>query len=256
MDKEKRDKNDKRDSRKIARELEHGSLQAIYTPDRFHQEFRSLCRLREREVSQGTRLKNRITGYLAFYGIHVPSQEEMPHWSGRFIKWLKTQSLQYSSGNHALSLMIEDLLYQRSQLLRMVRLIREEVRAHPESARIIALLETIPGVGFITALTFYSEIIDMKRFSHFDRLKSFVGLAPETVIQKGLTQRHNRHLRYVLVESAWVAIRNDPALLQAYHPLLKRMKPQQAIIRMAAKLLSRIRYVWLNQKPYVIAVVK
>lgn len=262
MDKEKRDKNDQCDSRKIARELEHGSLQAIYIPKRFHQEFRSLCRLRERAVSHQTRLKNRITGYLAFYGISIPSHEAMPHWSGRFIQWLKTQSLQFSSGNHALNLLIEELEYQRSQLLKIVRLIRAEVQSHAESAGIIGLLETVPGIGFITALTFYSEIMDMERFSHFDQLKSFVGLAPsaqasdETVIQKGLTQRHNRHLRYVLIESTWVAIRKDPALLQAYHQLLKRMKPQQAIIRIAVKLLSRIRYVWLNQKPYVMAVVK
>ena len=256
MDKEKRNKSDVRDSRKIARELEHGTIQGIYTPDRFHQEFRSLCRSRERGVSQQTRLKNRITSYLAFYGIPIPSHEELPHWSGRFIEWLKTQSLCYSSGQHAFNFMIDELLHQRSHLLKIIRQLRREVRTNSEIAQIITLLQTIPGVGFIAAITFYSEIIDIQRFTEFDQLKSFFGLAPsiqttdETVIQNGLTTRHNQYLRYILIESAWVAIRHEPVLLHAYHQLLKRMKPQQAIIRIAVKLLRRIRFVWLNQKPY------
>jgi len=262
MDKEKRHKDDARDSRKLARELETGSLRGIYVPDRFHQEFRSLCRLRERCVSHQTRLKNRITSYFAFYGIDIPTQAELPHWSARFIAWLKTQTLQYPSGNQALELMIDELTYQRSQLLKIMRSIRSEVRQHPELKRIITLIQTAPGIGFIAAITIYSEIIDMQRFANFDLLKSFVGLAPQTQssdqtrIEHGLSERHNRHLRYVIVEAAWVAIRKDPALLEAYTQLLRRMKAQQAIIRIAVKLLGRIRHVWLTGEPYALSVIK
>lgn len=262
MDKEKRNKDDVRDSRKIARELENRSLKGIYVPNRFHQEFRSLCRLRERSVSHQTRLKNRITSYFAFYGITIPSREELPHWSKRFIGWLANQALQYSCGNQTLALMIDELTYQRTLLLKILRQIRKEVRKSPEVLDIIRLLETVPGVGFIAALTFYSEIMDMTRFGSLDHLKSFVGLAPEsessdeTTFEHGLTNRHNRHLRYVLVEAAWVAIRKDPALLNTYQGLTRRMKPQKAIIRITVKLLSRIRHVWITKEPYCLSVVK
>jgi hypothetical protein len=38
-------------------------------------------------------------------------------------------------------------------------------------------------------------------------------------------------LRSVLVESSWVSIKHDPALLLKYENLRKTMKGQQAIIR-------------------------
>jgi hypothetical protein len=39
-----------------------------------------------------------------------------------------------------------------------------------------------------------------------------------------------------------------------YKELVKRMKPQDAIVRIAKKLLRRVRHVWLKQEEYVFAV--
>ena len=47
-------------------------------------------------------------------------------------------------------------------------------------------------------------------------------------------------------------MRKDPALTLAFAELTKRMKKQDAIIRMAKKLVNRIRYVWKNQTVYKI----
>lgn len=58
--KEKVYKTDKVDSRKLAKELENSNLEAIYVPDNWDMQIRSLCRLRERLVSHTTRLKNRL----------------------------------------------------------------------------------------------------------------------------------------------------------------------------------------------------
>ena len=38
---------------------------------------------------------------------------------------------------------------------------------------------TIPGVGFISALTLYAEICDIKRFSSPDKLAHYAGLVPK-----------------------------------------------------------------------------
>ena len=62
--------------------------------------------------------------------------------------------------------------------------------------------------------------------------------------------------RHLIGEAVWIAIRKDPALLLAFNQLTRRMKKQDAIIRIAKKLLRRIRYVWKNQTPYVLAVVE
>jgi transposase len=45
-------------------------------------------------------------------------------------------------------------------------------------------------------------------------------------------------------------------LARSYNQYCKRMKANQAITRIAKKLLSRIRYVLKNKQPYVLGVIK
>jgi hypothetical protein len=79
---------------------------------------------------------------------------------------------------------------------------------------------------------------------------------PEKDRTGDITNRQNKALRSLIIESAWVAVRTDPALLLAFRELTKRMKPTKAIIRIAKKLVNRIRYVLKNQQKYEHAVVK
>jgi transposase len=59
----------------------------------------------------------------------------------------------------------------------------------------------------------------------------------------------------MMIESAWTAVREDPAMTLKFKELSKRMDAQEAIIRIARKLVRRIRHVWLNQENYVYALV-
>lgn len=107
-----------------------------------------------------------------------------------------------------------------------------------------------------------TEIDDISRFKNLDNLCSYIGLVPMTNSSGEfdsvghITKRQNKVLRSMIVESSWVAIRNDPALMLAYQKLIVRMKPTKAIIRIPKKMINRIRYVLKNQTPYVKAVVE
>jgi uncharacterized membrane protein YecN with MAPEG domain len=59
-----------------------------------------------------------------------------------------------------------------------------------------------------------------------------------------------------LIEAAWVAVRRDPVLLLAFNGYCKRMRKTKAIVKIARKLLNRIRYVLKNQVEYVPGVVQ
>ena len=113
----------------------------------------------------------------------------------------------------------------------------------------------------INAATILFEIQDIKRFKSLDHLYSYAGLVPDTgdsgnrKITKGITVRRNEYLRTALVESSWTVVRKDPALPMKYNELRKRMHYNKAIIRIAKHLLSRTRFVLLNQKEYVTGVV-
>ena len=153
---------------------------------------------------------------------------------------------------------MEDLLRCRKERLNILRKIRS-ICAENET---IQMIRTIPGIGPIIAFVLYTELIDITRFSSFDRLASYVGLVPSTessgekLIVKGLTASHARYLRYLLVESAWHAVRKDPVMTLAFLNYTKRMSKQRAIIRIAKKLLSRIRYVWKNNEPYEMGIIE
>jgi len=255
--KEKVVKTDPSDSRKLARELEKGSLRSIYIPDIYSEQLRSLMRLRFRLTQQQTRVKNRIKMLLYNYGIIIPKEHlTNSRWSGYFIHWLKSVKLSSSAGQFTLDNLLLQLEQTREHLKNVLRQLREESKNDNISSVIFSLC-SVPGVAFITAMTFYTEIIDIRRFKKFDELCSFVGLVPsvyssgETEYTRGISFRHNKFLRPLIIEAAWTAVRKDPALTLRFNELIKQMPKQKAIIRIAKKLLRRIRHVWLYQDSYV-----
>jgi transposase len=259
--KEKDRKRDPLDSRKLARELENGSLNSVYVPDELHQQLRSLCRLRFRIRENTTRVMNRIKSYLYFNGISIPSHREVSHWSSNFIKWLESLDFAHSTGKDYLKLCLDELQSHRKRLLEVTRMLRNYCSEN-EITKIIVPLYSVPGVGFVTAVTYYSELMDINRFPTLDHLASYVGLGPSTsssgekIVEHGLTKRRNSYLKYLIIEAAWIAIGKDPVLLHKFNKLTMRMKRQGAIIRIAKKLLNRIRYIWKNQVPYVKGVIE
>jgi transposase len=259
--KEKTVKTDPNDSRKLARELENGSLKAIYVPGVYAEQLRSLMRLRFRLVQNQTRIKNRIKMLLYNYGIIIPKEHiTNSRWSGYFIHWLNSVKLNSTAGQFTLDNLLLQLEQSRVNLKQVLKQLREESKDENISS-VISSLTSVPGVAFITAMSLYTEIIDINRFNSFDHLASFVGLVPsvhssgETDYTKGLTFRHNKVLRPLIVEAAWTAVKTDPALTFRYKELIKTMPKQKAIIRIAKKLLRRIRHVWINQDSYVKALV-
>jgi transposase len=258
-DKERRQKEDVRDSRKLARSLENGELKPIHVPDSCIEELRSLCRLRERSSSHLRRLKNRIKGHLKYYGIRVPEDSAYRCWSGPFIARLQALCSEPGPRSDYLSITLDALREESRRLALITRKLRTHCR-EGEAARITSLLRTIPGIGPKTAFTLYTELQDIGRFPNLDRLNSFLGLIPSTDSSgedekaTGITPRAPRAMRAILIEAAWVAIRHDPELLRAFSKLASRMKKQAAIVRIARKLAARVAYVWRTGTPYKPAV--
>jgi transposase len=256
-DKEKRTKQDTRDSRKLCRELRKGDLKPIHVPSTQQQQDRELVRLRKRLVKDMSRCKNRIKGLLHLYGIEIPTEHSSHNWPKSFIAWLGKLELESSSGTAALSYSLRELeaisvLYRG--LSRQLLMMASESR-YKESIR---LLRTIPGIGLVVALTVVTELGDINRFKSLDHLCSYVGLTPDiqasgdTQHVGRITPRKNIYLQSVLIQCAWQAASLDPVLLKAYHGLRTKMKSQKAIIRIARKVLNRIRFVLKTQQDYQI----
>lgn len=258
--KEKVQKEDARDSQKIARSLKNGELVPIYIPSLGSLADRGLLRARKTMVNDTTRIKNRIKASLYFNGISIPAEINTPKWNKKFLNWLAGLE-QDRINKQVVDGHLSTLNHMRQNTLNATQQIRNlsKTEKYEQEAN---FLMTIPGIGLITAMSILTELENMGRFSSLDRLCSFIGLVPSTN-SSGDTERtgnitHRRHqvLRTALIESAWVAARTDPALARSYHHYCKRMNPNKAIIRIAKKLLSRIRYVLKNKQPYVLGVIK
>lgn len=260
-DKEKRQKSDKIDARKLCEHLQTKKMKGIYIPPVHWEHGRSLVRARAKIVSNQTRCKNRIWQLFHFSGLALPKQYVAgQYWSRNFVKELQATDCGTEELKTTLSLYIKDFLQTRTLLLEATRAVRKLCK-QSEYQTGITLLRSIPGIGEINAAVMLFELQDVSRFKRFDNLCSYVGLVPDTSDSgdikktKGITNRHNHYLRTALVESSWIVARKDPALLMKYKNYCRTMEKNKAIIRIAKHLLSRINYVLKNKKEYVTGVV-
>jgi transposase len=252
-DKERDQKEDRRDARKIAKALKNGDARGIYVPCKQAQWDRSLVRERYSIVKSSRRVKVQIKSHLALYGIEIPEEMAGRHWSRNFITWL--EKIQDERQDGTLKLLLERLELVRHLQLKADGATRSLSREE-RNKEVFQVLISVPGVGAITAMLLLTEIVDMERFSSFRRLCSYTGFIPTKYSSSDkeapgtITSRRNKHLRTALIESSWVAIKYDSELMMKYEEYRKRMTAQKAIVRIAKVLLRRIRYVWMNMQPY------
>ncbi len=145
--KEKDQKRDPRDSKKIARTLRTDSISPIWVPSKQQESDRQLIRTRKILVNKMTRVKTQLKSFLVIHDIAFPPEfSESIRWSNKFIKWLSEIQLEEESGTHALSSYYHELVFLRSELARLE-------------------LEFVDPRGFIVdnfSLPIYPQVIEYK----------------------------------------------------------------------------------------------
>lgn len=261
--KQKIQKTDRIDSRKLAKMLRGKELEAIHLPESKLEADRALVRQRYKLMKEVARTKNRLKSLLLQFGIATPerfTQAQTRHCSKVYLNWLKSLEFDNQSLKQTFDNYLEMLDQQRKNLLKVNRQVRALSQSDDYRTN-YNLLISIPGVGFLTAMTFLTEIGDIKRFPSLRYLNNFIGLVP-TMHASGdkfhtgrMVKRGRRVLKALLIEASWRAVRLDPALMAKYNELTRTMKGNKAIIRIARKMLSRMRHVLQYQELYKIGTV-
>lgn len=121
----------------------------------------------------------------------------------------------------------------------------------------VKLLKTIPGIANAGVATLIGEIgVDMKQFHSEKHLTSWAGLAPgnnESAGKKKSTKINpgNRHLKPILVQCAWTAVRYKETYYNAVFQRLRlRLGAKKAIIAVARKMLTAAYFILLNNTDY------
>lgn len=256
-DKEKKQKTDRSDSRKLAKMLRDRNFEGIAIPCREIESHRALNRQRFRLVKDTARVKNRVKSLLFQFGIAIPEKYSSAsrHWSKSYLEWLRNLPIEETSLRKVLDNYLVQGEFLRKEVLSVTRQLRKLSQGDYFREALEYLLG-IPGVGPITAMWILTELNDIERFPSLDSLCSFVGLVPsmhdsgDRKVTGKLIKRGRRQLKTILIEASWDAVRADPALMQKFNELTKRMNKNKAIIRIARKLLGRIRYVLIHKETY------
>ena len=135
------------------------------------------------------------------------------------------------------------------------RRISELMRA-PEFSRLRELLESVPGVGLVTAATVIAEIGDFSRFPDSKAIGRYAGLAP-TVYASGNSSRLGHisktgapDLRWVLQQAAWTAIRCDAGFKKTWLRIAKTAGKKAAAVAVARKILVLMWTLQRKDEPY------
>lgn len=198
-------KTNRRDALSLARLLRAGELTAVWVPDEGHEAMRDLVRARAAAVETLRVHRQQVSAFMLKHGRIYPRKKG---WTMRYLRWLQEQQFDHPAHQIALQEMVEAVRISKERVERLERVIEEFVPAW-SLAPIVRALQTLRGVDLIVAVTFATEVGDMRRFESPRQLMGYLGLVPgerstgETVRRGGITKAGNGRVRHMLVESAW-----------------------------------------------------
>lgn len=160
-DKERKQKEDARDSRKIAEQLAASKLRGIYVPDIGLEGDRSMVRFRKTLTKEIARNKCRAKSFLYYHGIKIPERfANKAGWSKRFTLWLGELELPTDSSRFTLDSIVGLVLFLRAEqyrTLKNIKLLSGEER-YKDNVRL--LMVDIPRkVYHHSALKFTSKFL-------------------------------------------------------------------------------------------------
>lgn len=135
------------------------------------------------------------------------------------------------------------------QIKRLKKQITEHIDQHPHLRTQRDLLESIPGIGSLTAAKLLGEILEFTRYSDARKLVAYAGLSPATR-QSGtslrtrgrICKKGNARLRKALYMPALVALQRNPIMQALKERLASRGKSGKQIVVAAMRKLLMLAY--------------
>jgi transposase len=231
-----RQKNDRRDAQLLLDLLLHDEFPAIHRPSPESHEVLALLRYRHRLVRIRTMLRNGLQAVALNHQLRLGPKLFTVRGQQRFSA-LPLEGADQAQRQHSLALL--QSLEQQTQA------IEEQLeRRARQDARVIRL-RTHPGVGLLTASAAVHALEPVTRFERARCVAAYAGLDPsehssgETRRFGHISKQGNRLLRFLLIEAAHTAAREDEDLRRFYFHLAKK-NSSIAVVAVARKLVLRL----------------
>jgi transposase len=198
-------KTNRRDAVTLARLHRAGELTGIWVPDPTHEAMRDLIRARTAAMEAVRRARQQLQGFLLRHGRVFSGRKT---WSPAHRRWLAGLRFAHPAQQIVLQEQIDAIAEAERRRDRLAEQIRELV---PDwaMAPVVAALQAMRGIAFLSAVVLMAEIGDFRRFANPRQLMAWLGLVPSEhssgarVQRGGITKSGNGRARRVLVEGAW-----------------------------------------------------
>ncbi len=244
-------KSDKIDAAVLADLLRVDMIPECYMAPRWMRDLRRTLRYRNFLVRHNTSLKNRAACILMELGVEY--DEKRLHGKRYFAELLGSLDEEAQAAIPVLRFNHEAMrTFDRTQ-----RALIGGLERHERLAKRVALLESIPGVGQVLALTWALETGDPHRFGAIRKAISYCGLSGRFISSAGIVKRaplskqRNAHLQWALIEVAKLAPRYNPQLAELRERTLEKgANKNQATLAVARKLVAYLMAVDKSGRPF------
>ena len=241
-----RTKNDQRDARMLSEASCRMELPSVHVSSREARERKTICGARDTLVKARTEMINFIRGWMRRNGVRF-GRGNPESFTGRFRKAVDT----VPSALERLLIMIDQL---NDEIADADRQLDEVVKADPVCVR----LQSVPGVGAVTAAWFTATLDEHGRFSDAHQVQSYLGLVPgedsssDRKQRLSITKAGSARVRAALVQAAWSARRwrpHDPMVRWCLE-VEKRRGKRVAVVALARKLAGILFALWRDGSTY------
>lgn len=244
-------KTDRADARALLEAARNSDIRPVPVKSVAQQGLMALHRLRSGWLAARTARINTARGLLREFGMMIPvgAQHVLPRLQDVIED---TNSPLPSPLRAALSLVKEEI----AQLERRIREVEQHLKSLARELPPVARLQTIPGVGPLSATALVGFIGDVHRFPSGRHLASYLGLTPRehsSGLKRRLgaiSKRGDTYLRMLLIHGAravlWAARRRkQPDRLRAWALGVERLRGHnKAAVALANKLARLVWVVW------------
>ena len=167
-------KTNRRDALTLARLHRAGELTGVWIPDPTHEAMRGLVRARAAAMEAVRRARQQLQGFLLRHGRVFTGRKA---WSPAHRRWLAGLRFEHPAQQIVLQEQIDAIDEAERRRDRLGGQIPELVPAW-SLAPVVAALQAMRGVAFLSAVVLAAEVGDFRRFANPRQLMAWLGLVP------------------------------------------------------------------------------
>lgn len=243
-------KNDQRDARKLSEMDCRMGVPSVHIPSALRRDHQARVTARQALVEVRTKLVNTVRSFLRM--LALPAVRATPQTLAKNLRRVLEKT---AAG---VPDYIESLLVSIESLNQQIKAADAALEQIANEDPVCKLLQTMPGVGPVTAVCFAASVDDVHRFDSAARISSYLGLTPgESTTgfktkRTGMTKAGSCRVRWTLNQAAWTMVRtrpNDP-IVAWFNAVAGRRGKKVAITALSRKMAGILFAMWRDQKPY------